>query len=69
MIVPKNWTTGEGGIVAWMRGLLAGQTIESKHRKFSGAFRAKVTLAAVKGDPTVAELAGDFGVHPNQIAE
>ena len=37
-------------------------------RKHSPAFKAKVALAAIKGDRTLAELAQQFDVHPNQIA-
>jgi transposase len=36
-----------------------------KRRTFSGAFKAKVALAAVRGDKTTAELASEFGVHGN----
>ena len=39
-----------------------------KRRNHSTAFKAKVALAAVKGDRTLSELAEQFQVHPNQIA-
>jgi transposase len=38
-------------------------------RNHSPAFKAKVALAAVKGDKTLAELAQQFDVHPNQITQ
>ncbi len=40
-----------------------------KRRQHSGAFKAKVTLAAIRGDKTVNELASDYGVHPVQISQ
>jgi transposase len=36
-------------------------------RNHTPAFKAKVALAAIKGDRTLAELAEQFDVHPNQI--
>jgi len=36
-------------------------------RNHTPGFKAKVALAAVKGDRTIAQLAEQFDVHPNQI--
>jgi len=43
--------------------------MKNKRRNHSAQFKAKVALAAAKGDKTIAELASEFGVHPNQIAK
>ena len=40
-----------------------------KRRNHSSAFKAKVALAAMKGEHTLAELAEQFDVHPNQIQD
>jgi len=36
-------------------------------RNHTPAFKAKVALAAVKGDRTLTQFAEQFDVHPNQI--
>ena len=36
-------------------------------RNHTASFKAKVALAAIKGDRTIAQLAEQFDVHPNQI--
>jgi len=43
--------------------------MKNKRRNHSAAFKAKVALAAIKGDKTIAELASEYEVHPNQITQ
>jgi transposase-like protein len=46
----------------------SGETMTRRARRnHTPAFKAKVALAAIKGEKTLAELAQLFDVHPNQI--
>jgi len=38
-------------------------------RTHDAAFKAKVALEVVKGEKTLSQLAGEYGVHPNQIGQ
>ncbi len=38
-------------------------------RRFSAALKARVALEAIRGQRTVADLAGEHQVHPNQISQ
>ena len=38
-------------------------------KNHDAAFKAKVALEAVKGEKTIAQIAGEYGVHPNQIGQ
>lgn len=40
----------------------------TQRKKFDGAFKARMVVAALKGDRTMSELASEHGVHANQIA-
>ena len=41
--------------------------MSSKRRRFSGELKAKVALAALRGDRTLQEIASQHQVHPNQV--
>lgn len=43
--------------------------MKRSRRNHGEEFKAKVALAALKGDKTLAELAEHFAVHPNQITD
>src|SRR5437667_6100574 len=45
------------------------ENMRRPRRNHSAAFKAKVALAAVKGDHTLVQLAERFDVHPNQITQ
>lgn len=40
-----------------------------KRRLHSAEFKAKVAVAAIRGDRTLSEVASTFGVHPVQITQ
>jgi transposase-like protein len=42
--------------------------LRGRRRKFDGAFKARVALEAIRGERTVAAIAAEYGVHPNQIS-
>ncbi len=40
---------------------------ERKRKNFSGQYKAKVALEAIRGAKTVNEISREFGVHPTQV--
>ena len=43
--------------------------MKRKRRNHSASFKAKVAVAAIQGDKTLAELSEQFDVHQNQIQD
>jgi transposase-like protein len=42
---------------------------ERKRKVFSGEFKAKIALEAIRGIKTVNEIAQEHGVHPTQVGQ
>lgn len=38
-------------------------------RKHDASFKARIALAAVKGEKTIGQLASEYAIHPNQIRQ
>ncbi len=43
--------------------------MKTSRRQHSPLFKAKVAMEALKGEKTIAELAGQYEVHPTQILQ
>jgi putative transposase len=46
-----------------------GKMASMKRKQYEAAFKARVALEAVKGEKTIAQVASEYGVHPNQVRQ
>ena len=53
-------------VTFWKTGVVVS---EKKRKVFSGEFKAKVALEAVRNIKAVNEIAQEFGVHPTQVGQ
>ena len=63
----SQWTTISAS--SKMSEMLWREVMRRKRRNHSPEFKAKVALAAIQGDLTMAELVKKFDVHANQITD
>jgi putative transposase len=40
-----------------------------QRKRYDGTFKARVMLESLRNEKTIAELASDYGIHPNQITQ
>ena len=40
----------------------------AKRRRFTGDFKAKVALEALRGERPIQDIGAKYGVHPNQVS-
>jgi transposase-like protein len=40
-----------------------------KRKQYDSQFKAKVALEAVKNQKTIAQIASEYGIHPNQVGK
>ena len=66
MVVPENWT---GRYVKGGEVRRAEETTMVQRKRHTAEFKAKVALAALKGQQTLNELASLYSVHPVQVAQ
>ncbi len=43
--------------------------MKDRRNKFTGEFKTKIALEAIKGHRTVSEIASEHGIHPHQITQ
>ena len=43
--------------------------MDNKERDYTSEFKAKVAMAALKGEKTLAELALEYGVQPQEVSQ
>ena len=55
----------EGGIFKAQ----GGREMGSMRKRYDGSLKAKIALAALKGEQTTAEIASQYSVHPNQVTQ
>lgn len=65
-VLPKNRTSG---LTRSALEMTATKRKKRTRRKFSGEFKAKVALEAIKAQETINQIAGRFEVHPHQVTQ